>query len=421
MIYNLFSYILLPFVVLKLYYRSIKAKDYRKRIQERFGFVPCICEKEPIWIHAVSVGEFIAAAPLIKEIQKRSPDKTILITTTTPTGSQRVIDTFGDSISNGLVFHCYAPYDTPGFVKRFLKRTKPSTLIIMETEIWPNIISLTKKSGSRVFLANARLSEKSLSGYSRFQRIVGSALNCFDMIFTRSQTDLNNFIQLGAPQERTVIAGNIKYDLSIPESINAKKAEFLKNIIGIDRKIIVAASTHDGEEKIVLDSYRQILKNSEDNLLLIIVPRHPERFNSVTEEIKQSGLSFARRSTNEKCHHKQVFLADSMGEMLLFFSVAKVAFIGGSFSNTGGHNPLEALAFGVPVISGPDTFNFTDEYNGITIEQCGIVVDNKDMLGQQIEKIINAAKSDNLSEKCLQFIEKNRGAIRKICDEIITE
>ena len=402
----------------RLLVRSIHQPEYRHRLFERLARFPKINQDEPvIWVHAVSVGEVIAAVPLIKSLIERYPEKQLLVTTTTPTGSAQVKKIFADE-----VLHVYAPYDFSWVVKRFLNKMNPSILLVMETEIWPNLFRACHKENIPIILANARLSKRSAVGYQRFAGLTRSTLNCITRIAAQGQKDAERFIELGAKKENISQTGSIKFDMELPDKLNHHAAG-LRNELGEKRKIWIAASTHEGEEELMLEAYDK-LSSKIDNLLLIIVPRHPERFDRIAALCEKKHLNTVRRSDQDSCtENTQVFLVDSMGELLLFYAVSDVAFIGGSLVNVGGHNLLEAAALKVPSVVGPEMYNFAEitehllRCNGI------IQIQNESLLADKIEMLLNDEKLRTLmGGNAYAFVDRNKGALdqlNKIIDRVM--
>lgn len=399
-LYTFFVYLIFPFVILRLLWRSISSTAYRQRIPERLGLVTLDSEKPIIWLHAVSVGETIAAKPLIEALISQYPDHRILMTTTTPTGSDRVKSLFSDR-----VMHVYFPYDLPEIIYRFLKRIKPQILIVVETEIWPNLYAACNKREIPIVIVNARLSEKSTKSYLKIKGLVAETLSYVDTIAVRSKADASSFKMLGAIEERIQLVGNIKFDIELDKQ-QIEQGRQRKDMWGVERLVWVAASTHAGEDEEILLIYEKLLK-SFPNLLLILVPRHPERFDSVYQlclELNNKGIKTLRHSQqkNQQNNYKNsymdndnqqqvnIILGDSMGEMQSWFATADVVFIGGSLVKTGGHNPLEAIAQGVPVVSGQYMFNFEDivaelrESKLLTI--CATSSDIEDNLSRLLEE-----------------------------------
>ncbi|THB75194.1 MAG: 3-deoxy-D-manno-octulosonic acid transferase [Gammaproteobacteria bacterium] len=411
--YTFFLYLLTPVVVLRLLWRSTKSPQYRMRIPERFGYAGGISEDNTIWIHAVSVGEFLAAVPLIKKVMQQYPQHKILVTTTTPTGSARVKSVFSDQVE-----HCYLPYDLPCAVSRFLQKVKPSLALIMETEIWPNLFSALNRRSIPLFIANARLSKKSMSGYQKVSGLVAEALSNVSHICARDNSDLERFRRLMKDKDKVSATGNIKFDITIDSEQISAGTDFKRKYLGRDRKVMIAASTHAGEDEKVLDAFNQILKQYPD-LVLLIVPRHPERFVEVAELCEREGFSVVTRSSGNTIGESPIFIGDTMGEMLMYFGSADVAFIGGSLVPVGGHNMLEAIALGVPVVSGSYVHNFQDVADNMEKRAAGFLVDDENELAA---KVVELLASDKLVQQTVengkQFLKDNRGAMDSIIKRI---
>lgn len=408
-LYSILCYVIFPVVLLRLFWRSRKRPPIRQHWQHRLGFISLSPSSPRIWLHAVSVGETIAAKPLIESLLLNYPNHKLLITNTTATGYDVTLKSFGNRVE-----HCYFPYDLNGSVSRFLKRAAPSLLIIMETEIWPNLLNHCKQSDVPVIIANARLSNRSTKKYSKILPLIKETLSCVTTIACRSNKDSENFQFLGVSASQTKVTGNIKFDLTA--DINEKTTAILKNQLDDSCKIWVAASTHLGEDELLLDCFSQ-LKKAHQNLILVLVPRHPERFNQVFELCKNTGYVTQRRSavkvfTND-C---EIILGDSMGEMSYWLASADIVFLGGSLVETGGHNPLEATIHGVPVVSGPAIFNFDDVYevlceaNTAWIEKDATSVTTRiaDLLGKS-----NVEMSE-LKMQAKKTLQGNKGATDRL-------
>jgi 3-deoxy-D-manno-octulosonic-acid transferase len=364
------------------------------------------------------VGETIAAKPIIEALLLQYPSHKLLVSNTTATGYDVAIRTFGERVE-----HCYFPYDLNGAVFRFLRSADPDLFIIMETEIWPNLLHHCHKADVPVIIANARLSERSTKNYLKILPLIKETLNCVTIIACRSSKDSEHFQRLGATSLIVEVVGNIKFDITNQTS-NALQP-LLKDQLSQPCKIWVAASTHLGEDELILTCFSELKKHQQD-LILVLVPRHPERFEQVFELCSNSGHKTQRRSANATFNDDcEIILGDSMGEMDFWYSSADVVFLGGSLVKTGGHNPLEASVFGVPVVSGPAIFNFNDVYEILCDSQVAWVEDNikdlterlKDLLGRS-EIEIN--RTNNIAKMAL---EKNRGATAKLIElssELIT-
>ncbi|WP_043255817.1 lipid IV(A) 3-deoxy-D-manno-octulosonic acid transferase [Pseudomonas knackmussii] len=354
-LYTLLFHLGLPLVAVRLFLRSRKAPAYARRIRERFSFGLPKMQPGGIWVHAVSVGESIAAAPMIRELQQRYPQLPITVTCMTPTGSERIRAMFGDSVQ-----HCYLPYDLPWAAARFLRKVQPRLAVIMETELWPNHIHQCARRGIPVALANARLSERSARGYARFERLTRPMLGELSWLAVQTEAEAERFRRLGARPECVSVTGSIKFDLSIAPELPVRAAALREEWQATQRPVWIAASTHAGEDEIILAAHRKLLEQNPA-ALLILVPRHPERFNAVFELCRGAGLATVRRSAGEPVSAQtQVLLGDTMGELLFLYALADVAFVGGSLVPNGGHNLLEPAALGKPVLSGPQLFNFLE-------------------------------------------------------------
>jgi 3-deoxy-D-manno-octulosonic-acid transferase len=354
-LYTLLFHLALPLVAVRLLWRARRAPAYRKRIAERFAVGLPSFQTGGIWVHAVSVGESIAAAPMIRELMARYPHLPITVTCMTPTGSDRIKALFGDSVQ-----HCYLPYDLPWAASRFLQQLQPKLAVVMETELWPNHIHQCARRGIPVALANARLSERSARGYARFARLTRPMLAELSLIAAQTEVEAARFRQLGARESSVQVTGSIKFDLSVDPALRERAETLRQQWNAATRPTWIAASTHAGEDEIVLAAHRQLLADQPD-ALLILVPRHPERFGSVYALCRQQGLATVRRSLQEPPQSDTcVVLGDTMGELLFMFALADVAFVGGSLVPTGGHNLLEPAALGRPVLTGPHLFNFLD-------------------------------------------------------------
>lgn len=411
-VYTWLLRLLVPYVLLRLWWRGFKNRDYWQRIPERFGFVPRLDGARTIWIHAVSVGEARAAAPLVKKLWDRCPDHRILITTMTPTGSATVKSLFGDRVE-----HCYVPYDLPSAVRRFLDRTEPEFALIMETELWPNLFHLCNQRGIPVAVTNVRMSESSMQRYlSLAARLTRATLAQVRVLAAQSSADAERLYKLGAGPEKVHVTGSIKFELALPASL-AEAAQVLRRDWGQDRPIWIAASTHAGEEEIVLVAHRQLCKDVRfRNALLVVVPRHPERFQSVFKLCRKGGHSVALRSQNTGALDPgvDVLVGDTMGELMLFYGACDCAFIGGSFVAVGGHNLLEAEALAKPVVFGPHMFNFI-EIMQLTLERgAGVQVATPGQLAPAIADFLgNANRRDTAGEAGRKMVEENRGALER--------
>jgi 3-deoxy-D-manno-octulosonic-acid transferase len=407
-LYSLLLYLLTPVVFVRLWLRGRKAPAYRARWGERFGHAGPFAQIPRIWIHAVSVGETIAAAPLVRALKDSYPDHAILITSTTPTGSAQVQRLFGEEVE-----HCYLPYDLPHVLGRFLQRIRPRILVVMETELWPNLFAACQARAIPVLVVNARLSERSFRGYRKILPLIRPALGR-TQVLAQTEDDAARFRSLGAPEERVVVAGNLKFDQGVPEGVLGE-GRALREQLGRGRNIWIAASTHAGEDAPILQAHRYLLAKQPD-ALLIIVPRHPERFEEVASLVASMDFSFQRRSSADTVDQPiEVFVGDTLGEMMLFYAASDIAFVGGSLVETGGHNPLEPAALGLPVITGPHWFNFSGIYPELLT--CGAarqVSDSDELAATLAEWFDNEELRREAGEAGRQVVARNRGALENI-------
>lgn len=414
LLYTIVFYLLLPFILLRLLLRARKAPDYAKRWLERFAFFtkPRL-KDEVLWVHAVSVGESLAAVPLIKLLLEKNPAVSIVVTCTTPTGSDRIRDAFS-SYSNDQIFHVYCPYDLPGSLRRFCKRIKPKALIIMETELWPNTVALCNQGNIPVILANGRLSQRSAKRYRLISWLMKPVFKNI-IAAVQSNADGERMQGLGLPQEQCHITGSIKFDLTIDDDLRAKAKQLKQRINSPSQtNIFIAASTHEGEEGPILEAFK-IIKQQHEKSFLILVPRHPERFDAVADMIRPSGFNFNRRSENRIEVESDVLLGDTMGELLLLLGAADAAFIGGSLVPVGGHNLMEPAAWALPIMTGPHLFNFSQVSELLLDAEALSIVETENEIA---DKIIELWKDEEgrveKGEKALAIANDNRGALEKL-------
>jgi 3-deoxy-D-manno-octulosonic-acid transferase len=411
-LYTLLLYLALPIVLLRLLLRGLGAPAYLRRWPERFGRFPHAPPAAgAIWVHAVSVGEAIAAFPLVHKLREIYPALPIVFTTTTPTGSERVSRQFGDTVHHG-----YLPYDLPGAVARFLARTRPAIAVILETELWPNMYAACAARRIPLIVANARLSARSAVAYRRVARLTRATLRQVALIAAQSEADAARFLALGAPADRVRAIGNLKFDLALPPDLAERAAE-LRRAWGGQRRIWIAASTHEGEEAQILDAYTQARVQIPD-LLLVLVPRHPERFGRVAALCQTRGYRTVRRSENHPCApDTDVFIGDSMGELLLFYAAADIAFVGGSLVPSGGHNPLEPAALARPVLHGPHMFNFAEISRLLHAAGGAREVKDAGELAQAVgDCLTHPGLCRESGEKALAIVEQNRGALKRLLE-----
>lgn len=423
-LYSVVFYLLIPLVVLRLLWRAIKAPAYAERWAERFGFTPKLAEKPRLWLHAVSVGETLAAVPMIKQLLQRYPEHQLLITTTTPTGSERVQSLFA---GEARIEHCYAPYDLPDCLSRFLNRVRPQKFIVMETELWPNTVAACAKRSIPVVVANARLSPKSARGYAKFSALTAPMLKRIDCVAAQNKDDGARFVELGLPAEQLQVTGSIKFDLDLPEALRQRAAAIKGQWSGGgERPVWLVASTHLGEDEKILQAFAEV-KKQQGNLLLVLVPRHPERFNSVFELCQDQGYKTLRRSDTQTDtavidRDCDILLGDTMGELLLLMGASDMVFVGGSLVPVGGHNLIEPAAWGLPVLTGSALHNFTEVARLLCDADAVTVVDNSAELAQALITLLaNPQRAQALGSAAKQVADDNRGALQrllKIVDEI---
>jgi 3-deoxy-D-manno-octulosonic-acid transferase len=407
-LYTILFYLLVPFILLRLLWKGIRAPGYRQRWAERFGLFPAFDIEESIWIHAVSVGEVNATERLVKILLQSRPDLPIVITTTTPTGSERVNALFGDS-----VLHVYAPYDLPFAVHNFIQRARPKLLVIMETEVWPNMLAVCKQNGIPTILANARLSEKSAANYAKWPKFSRMVLNKIGQIAAQGEADASRFIALGMPQDRISVIGSVKFDAAIPANL-LEQSEVLRREWG-DRSVWVAASTQEGEDEQILAAHKTVLQ-AVPNALLVLVPRHPERFEKVFALCKREKLNTVRRSSGDQCgSDAELFLGDTMGELALFLGAADVAFVGGSLIKHGGQNVLEPAALGKPVLFGPYMYNFAVISELLLERDAAKMVSNAGELAKAVQLWLeDASERARVGENGRQVVQENQGAVDRL-------
>jgi len=448
--YTLLYYCLTPLLFVRLLLKHQKSKAYKEqrqslRLAERLGFFskPDFTrsdftrsdftrsdftrselsghnkDQSPVWLHTVSVGEFIAALPLIRQLMQTYPQYPLVITCTTTTGSAQIMKTLSAEIDQGKVFHVYLPYDLPGSMQRFLNSIRPRLGIIMETEIWPNLLHTAQQMAIPMWLLNARMSARSAKGYSRIKVLMQTALQQFSGIAAQDRLDAERLKKLGAKEDILSISGSIKFDIQLnPEDIKAGK-NLRQQLHWQDSKVLIAASTHKGEDEILLSVY-QTLKQHHPQLVMILVPRHPERFQSVYQLLhKQNNVLIKRSAMNEQLSNEtrpiDILLGDSMGEMIRYFACADLVFMGGTLVPTGSHNILEPAAMGLPVVYGPHMFNFNAINELFLHYKAALQIADKKSLEQAINSLLSdKAGADIMAGKAKQLIEKNSGALNKM-------
>lgn len=413
-LYTTVFYLATPFIIARLYWRGIKNPAYRRRIPERFGFYRSVrAIGGSIWLHAVSVGEVEASLPLIRLLRHRHPDLPLVVTTTTPTGSDRVRALLADEVA-----HCYLPYDLPACIRRFLHHFRPHIAVILETEIWPNLIANCRHSSIPVLIVNGRLSERSVRGYRHLGGFLKATLSDVTAIAAQSTEDANRFISLGAPAERVSRCGNIKFDLELGTAYFEEGRLRRQRLIG-NRPTLLAASTHPGEEQQLLLAFRGLLAR-HPALLLILVPRHPERFAEVAALSRESGFSTVLHSQECPCEPEdQVFIVDAMGELKRYYAMADLAFVGGSLVPIGGHNVLEPAAAGVPVIFGPYVQNFSEICAQLTRAGGAVQCHDSATFTALVDELLrDEPRRDAIGMRGREFVAANRGAVKRVAELI---
>ena len=409
LVYLILSYLAAPFFLGFLIWRGFHSRAYWARFGERFGFGGPRLSTPSVWIHAVSVGEVQAAAALVRALQIGYPGVPIVITTMTPTGAQLVKDLFGDSVTQW-----YVPYDLPGAVVRFFDCIKPKLAIVIETEIWPNLFNECGRRGVPLVLASARISPRSVVRYRWVVSLFREALSHGIVIAAQSEKDAERFRSIGAHPARTHVTGNIKFDFELSPRVKADGEKFRRDHAP-DRPVWVAASTHENEETQVLDAFDRLRKRVRDSLL-ILVPRHPERFASVGQLLKRRGYTFARRSNGEAPSvDTEVFLVDTLGELSEFYAAADVAFVGGSLVPVGGHNLLEPAALGIPSLTGPHCYNAEDIAELlIDVGACHIITDPASLAAALEDYFRNPDRRRRDGERGRKAVRDNRGTLDRL-------
>jgi len=408
LVYTVLIYVAAPLALLANLWRSLRDPLYRQRLGERFGFTAVRAERS-LWVHAVSVGEVQAAAALIRELIKRHPQRPLIVTTGTPTGAQRVQALFGASVR-----HVYLPYDTPGSVRRFLDRIQPRIAVVMETEVWPNLFREIARRGIPLVIASARLSPKSVRGYRRLASLFKDALASGIQIAAQTAGDAERFIAVGANPAHTHVVGNIKFDLEVAEEVRARGRAFRASCCA-DREVWIAGSTHAGEEDMVLDAHA-VLRRAHPNALLVLVPRHPQRFDDVKANLRGRSIEFAARSTGAAVGvTTSVLLVDTLGELMMFYAASDIAFVGGSLVPIGGHNLLEPAALSLPIVTGPHNFNSPDVARALLEREGAIQVRTGDELAATLKSLFdNASQRERLGAAAFAFVTENRGAVQRL-------
>jgi len=407
-LYNLLTYILLLPYAGYWIVRGFVNRAYWNKFYQRLGADYPQLER-CIWVHAVSVGEVVAAVPLIRALLARYPDYPLLVTTVTPTGAARVAAIFGED-----VHHAYIPFEMPQAIDNFFSSVNPQLAMVLETEIWPNLYRGCGVRDIPLLLVSARISPKSVQSYRRLLPLFRETLSHGIIIAAQTEADAERFLSLGAAPERTRITGNIKFDIELPPDLAARGRAIRKELFG-ERPVWIAASTHEGEEHAVLDAQQKLLEQFPD-LLLILVPRHPQRFAAVRDLIEKQGMDLVARTEARSCDlSTAVFLGDTMGELTLFYAASDVAFVGGSLTPIGGHNLLEPAALGIPLVSGPHVFN-AQEIADMFVENgaCRLADNTKQLADAVGDLLSDRDKARKCGERGRLILERNRGALERL-------
>ncbi|MBA2653720.1 MAG: lipid IV(A) 3-deoxy-D-manno-octulosonic acid transferase [Gammaproteobacteria bacterium] len=408
-LYTAGFYTVLPFILVRAFWRSRKTRNNFQRLGERLGKYSHEQISSSLWLHAVSYGEAVAAEPLIRQLKTTFANIPIIITTMTATGAIRVESTWKD---DSQIKHIYMPYDLPFIIKRFLKHNNPMLGVIMETELWPNLLHIAGLNKLPLVLANARLSPRSLTGYMRIKKLISPLLKNISVLCAQSTQDANRFLSLGFPKDQLMTLGNLKFDIKPPEQQILKGLEIKQQLPF--KHILVAASTHAGEEEQLIDVFSQIRQKFPDTLL-ILVPRHPERFDEVANLCSKKGHTISRRSShNLPTSETSIFIGDSMGELYFFYALANIAFVGGSLVPVGGHNLLEPAALKLPIVTGPHLFNFTAISDLLTHSKALHVAKDAEALYDIFCRLLaDETYCNRVGAAGYEVIEENRGATEK--------
>lgn len=413
-LYSIALHMLLPVACVRLLWLGFGNSAYRRRWGERFGRVIWdAAGTSTICIHAVSVGEVLSAGTLIPRLRSAFPGARFLVTTFTPTGADMVGTRLDEDVK-----HVYFPYDLPWAVTTFLGRVRPRMVLVMETEIWPNFYAACRRSGIDLVMVNARISPRSFAGYRRFPKLIADTLSCVTYVAAQTRADAARFKQLGVPDERMSVFGNLKFDIQISRSVS-EQGQALRRSFSTDRLVWVAASTHAGEEEIVLTAFASVL-HMFPNCLLILAPRHPERFDEVAGRCRSAGFSLSRRSARlMPGAGNQVFLLDSLGELLPYYASADLAFVGGSLVPAGGHNLLEPASLGLPLLTGPHTFNFSEVMEFLEEAGAVYVVDGAKQLSSRVVDLLGDPNLRHaMGEEARRVCATHRGAAERVVNLI---
>ncbi|MEN9450182.1 MAG: three-deoxy-D-manno-octulosonic-acid transferase domain protein [Pseudomonadota bacterium] len=408
-LYTIIFYLLLPFILLRLWIKNRKTPNGLQFWHERLGLGLRPFSPGGIWVHAVSVGESLTAIPLIKLLQQRYPTIPITVTNETVTGAERIRVELGNSVTQ-----LYFPYDLPLALKRFFKALQPKLLILLETELWPNLLVTCQLYQVPVALVNARLSERSAKSYRHISPVIRKMLKSINLIAAQFQADADRFVDLGFPAEKIHVTGSLKFDLTIPMQLT-EQAQRWRKIWGENRPVWIAASTHPGEEELILQAFTEVRQSFPD-LLLVSVPRHVDRVPQLVQLYSSQAYKTIKRSEHNgsEMSDVDVFIGDTMGELLIFYAAADIAFVGGSLVEKGGQNPLEPAAVGLPILTGPYTFNFATITEQLKQRNVEIQVDNATELAEQVIALLSdPAQLQQKAYEAKKFVAENKGSALK--------
>jgi 3-deoxy-D-manno-octulosonic-acid transferase len=414
LLYWLLTHLAAPFVVVLEGWRELRDPAQRGRLRQRLGLVTRQPAAGCLWVHAVSVGEVQAAVPLVRELRRRAPGLDIVLTTVTATGAERARAVFGAELQ-----HCYLPYDLPGCVKRFLDRVRPRAVVILETEIWPVLYRELGRRGIPLAIASARISQRSLRRYRRVASFIRETLSGETVIGAQTDADAGRFAAIGAPPDRVRVTGNVKFDLQIPPSVIEAGHE-LRRTCAAGRPVWIAGSTHEGEEGPAIAAHVAV-RERHPTALLLLVPRHPQRFDEVRALLRRSGVAYGERSGGGVPSGEQaVFLVDTVGELQMFYAASDVAFVGGSLVPVGGHSLLEPAMLGLPVISGPHTHNAQEVAELLTHAGALVTVhDDRELAQRVIECLDDPFGARARGELGRAAVAANRGAVGRVVEMVL--
>jgi 3-deoxy-D-manno-octulosonic-acid transferase len=410
-LYALVLLVTLPFWLVQM----LRAGKYRAGLGERLGLVPERLKlpqtsEQSIWIHAVSVGEVLAIGGIVAGLQSEFPGFRVFVSTTTLTGQTLARQHFGEQ----NVF--YLPLDMPLAINPYLRAIRPKMLILAETEFWPNLLRLAKESGATIAVVNARISDRSLPGYARFRTLLATVLSSIDLLLAQTQLDRDRLMQIGATSDRLSVSGNLKFDTKVPAESFLSRA--LKNVLAPGEPVVIFGSTVEDEEELLIPCFKTLL-NEYPDALIVLAPRHPERFDTVAELLRTSGMSFWRRSTwNGAPIAGGVLLLDTVGELASVYSVADVAFVGGSLVRRGGHNVLEPAQFGKPILVGPYTENFREIIRVLQVQNALRVVTSETLAYSVLELLNSSEEASQMGSRALSVVEAGRGSTRRTIDAL---